>query len=303
MNKKKNLIIGFGNQGKKRLKFLNKNNTIIFDPFNKNCLIKNFDNIDLNEINYAFLCTPDEYKISYLKKLLFNNINTLVEKPLLFKSKKEYNHILSLLNKHNPILYTSYNHVFEKSLIDAKKDINKNKLGKIHRIKIVYANGTQSNVKNSWRDLNNGIIKDIGCHLFNILIFLFENTNIKISSNHNYRYSNNAYDHSLIVGKISKIDFQLELSYHYWKNTFEIYIMGEKANLKISSLSKWAKPYIKEIIIKKFPSGIPKINKTTYKNFDNTWSDELKSFIAGKVNSKKSLKQDYIISNLISILK
>ena len=132
----------------------------------------------------------------------------------------------------------------------------------------------------------NGIIRDIGCHLFSMLIYLFDNTNIEITNSNNHIYSNQCFDHSLILGKISKIDFQLELSYHYWKNTFEMYIMGEKANLKISSLSKWSKPYTKEIIFKKFPSGIPKIIKKTYKSIDNTWSDEFKYFSSGKINSK-----------------
>ena len=69
MNKKK-LIIGLGNQGKKRLKFLNKKNIILFDPFKNYTSIKNFNEIDLKQIDYAYLCTPDDYKITYLKVFL-----------------------------------------------------------------------------------------------------------------------------------------------------------------------------------------------------------------------------------------
>ena len=63
-------IVGFGIQGKKRLKFLKKNEvSCIVDPKFKNADYKLIKNVPLTSYDTAIVCSPDKEKRNIVKYL------------------------------------------------------------------------------------------------------------------------------------------------------------------------------------------------------------------------------------------
>ena len=58
----KTLIIGLGNQGKKRKKNLNLDYVASVDPFNKDAEYKKIEHVDLKIYDSVMLCVPDNKK-------------------------------------------------------------------------------------------------------------------------------------------------------------------------------------------------------------------------------------------------
>ena len=82
--------------------------------------------------------------------------------------------IEQLANKNKLFIYTAYNHRFEPAIIKAKEIILKKKVGRIYYARMFYGNGTSLLVRKSkWRDKKKGIITDLGSHLLDISLFLF----------------------------------------------------------------------------------------------------------------------------------
>lgn len=62
-----NLIIGYGTQGKKRFKYINRNKkkTYIYDKFSNFSspnFIKDLDEINISDISHAYICLPEDEK-------------------------------------------------------------------------------------------------------------------------------------------------------------------------------------------------------------------------------------------------
>ena len=94
------IIVGMGVQGKKRRKFLNKKEFVCFvDKFNNKSEYKTIYNVPLSMYDSVLLCVPDNEKFKIIKYCLENSKHVLVEKPLIFKSKKNYFELDRLIKK------------------------------------------------------------------------------------------------------------------------------------------------------------------------------------------------------------
>ena len=264
------LIVGNGVQGKKRGKLLKKKLYLSIDKKDKKI---NF--IDNDKFDTVFLCVPEKEKEKLIVKYLNLNKNILVEKPLKLKSEKSYKKILSIARKKKKFLYIAYNHRFEPSIIKVKKILReKNKIGKIFKIRIFYGNGTAKLVKSSeWRDrIKNGILFDLGSHILDIINFLFTDFKLNNFKTFYKKFENKNPDYAQIILN-NQIFTNIEMSYCSWKNSFKLEIIGSKGSIYINNLCKWGQStleYHKRIS----PSGYPKIDEFKYKKGDPTWKKE-----------------------------
>lgn len=291
-------IIGFGNQGKKRAKYLNNKN--IKFTFDKNKSVSNFKSLEqlpLDKVSSVFLCVPDNVKIKLIKYLLKRKKHILVEKPLVLK-KKDLDEIVKLQKK-KYLVYTAYNHRFEQNIIDLKKKIEKKIIGKIYYVKIYYGNGTSLLVKKSpWKDKSNGVLTDLGSHIIDLLIFLFPKKIFSFELVNKHSFENKSYDHVLFRSLNTNVKVFCEATFLSWKNNFFIDVIGEKGSLHVNGLCKWGPSY-SICRIRKYPSGVPKeiIKRILSKDF--TWIKEHQYFkkILNSVKNKKFLEKDIYISN------
>jgi scyllo-inositol 2-dehydrogenase (NADP+) len=297
-------IIGFGNQGAKRFKLLKKNVKFIFDQ-NKNVTHFNkIEDLPIDKVSAVFLCVPDNVKSKLIKFFLKKKKHILVEKPLLINNKEL--HEINKLSKKKYLVYTAYNHRFEPNIINLKKKIFKNIIGKIYSVKIFYGNGTSLLVKNSiWKDKGHGVLTDLGSHIIDLMIFLFPKNKFEFEAIEKNMYQNKSYDHILFKSSNTKIKAYLEATLLSWKNEFCIDVIGELGSLHVKGLCKWGPSYLIHRK-RKYPSGIPKetIKKTI--SADQTWSKEHMHFekMINSFKSNKFLKKDvYITKELLRLTK
>lgn len=298
-----NLIIGYGTQGKKRLNHIinNKSKTYIYDKyinFRSSNFIKDLKEIDINDISHAYVCLPEYEKKYYLKYLLDQKVNVLIEKPL---SLNNYE-IKYILKNINSTSYTAYNHRFEPHIVNIKKILQKKTIGEIYNVKIYYGNGTAKLWHNSWRSKDKfSILHDLGSHVLDILLFLFESLPKKYSLNIAKKNELPCYDFMQFTSK-DKISLSASLSIINWQNYFYLDILGSKGSIHLNGLCKWG-PSVLKINKRVLPSGFPiqKINKIKMK--DPTWAIEEKYFRKISINKINNLNNDILINKSIENIK
>ena len=89
-----------------------------------------------------------------------------------------------------------------------KELIKKKEIGKLYTCRIFYGNGTSLLVKKSnWRDQKLGVISDIGSHLVDICLFIFNSKIKQMRLSSANKFENNAYDHSIINLNLKNLKF------------------------------------------------------------------------------------------------
>ena len=296
------IIVGFGIQGMKRKAILVDVCSAIVDPVSNLAQFKKVEDVPLDTYDAAFVCTPDASKLSIIEYLIKNSKHVLCEKPLSFPKSDDFDRIETLANFKNVKLYAAYNHKFEKSIIDAKKMIDSNSIGRIYQLRLLYGNGTAKHVANSdWRDTGLGIIPDLGSHCISLVNYWFPNLTFSFKVVNVDSYENKAPDYALLVSDQLNPRIIIELSYCSWKNTFYTEIVGEGGTIRINGLCKWGKS--KLIRMKRvLPSGIPVEDTTEYELGDKTWKIEQNYFFDLIVkNTPVDLKVDKLIFNSLNL--
>jgi scyllo-inositol 2-dehydrogenase (NADP+) len=300
------LIFGYGIQGQKRAKVLKKKKVkfLIIDPLNAKSNYKTFEHIPDNlikKVTHAIISTPYNNRLRIMKYLLNYNIKILIEKPaisnlneIIFFKKN----IKTLKSK----IYVAYNHKFEQCIQDLKKLIKKRKIGKIYTVFMSYGNGTAKDIKKSkWKDKNTlGAGLDLLPHLLDIYYFLFNRLpDLKNRKKSTYKFENNSTDFiNLNFNEFDKKFINFKASYIYWKNFFEVEIIGSKGFIKLTGLPKWK--FCKLLLgYRKLPSGLPKIKSKMYGTYDQTFNNEINQFINNKFQSIH-IKREINIYRLIA---
>lgn len=300
----KNLIVGYGVQGKKRAKLFKKGSFNVFDPFSKFSDFSSIDKIPFKNFSKVYLCVPDKIKIDLISFFLKKKLDVMVEKPLHCNNIKKLKKVLNLAKNSENILYTAYNHRFEPNLIKLKQILLNKEIGKIYYCKIFYGNGTAKLVKKSnWKDSHEGVLFDLGSHLIDMCLFLFDDYSAKFKIVKKNKFENNSSDHAIIHSDNTGVYYNLEMTSCSWKNSFNLDMLGSKGSLHVENLCKWGDSKL-TIRKRKYPAGTPKEKILIKKKGDPTWKDENSFF--NNLNSKTknlSFKKDLYISRQLSLLK
>ena len=294
--------MGFGIQGMKRKAILGDACSAIVDPVSKLAQFKKVEDVPLDTYDAAFVCTPDTFKLSIIEYLIKNSKHVLCEKPLSFPKSDDFDRIEALANFNNVKLYTAYNHKFEHSIVEAKKLIDSNFIGKIYQLRLFYGNGTAKLIASSdWRDTELGIISDLGSHCISLVNYWFPNLTFSFKVANADSYENKAPDNAILVSSQLNPRIIIELSYCSWKNAFYAEMVGEDGTIGIYGLCKWGNS--KLIQMKRvLPSGIPIENTTEYESGDKTWSIEQNHFFDLIFrNIPVDLKVDKLIFNSLNL--
>jgi predicted dehydrogenase len=286
-------LIGYGIQGKKRLKVAGKDIACIVDPVSPFANFKKIQDVPIDKYEAAYVCTPDKEKFPIINYLIKNGKHILCEKPLYLDTAGRFADFQNKINRKNIVLYTAYNHRFEPSIMKTKEIIQSKKLGKIYSVKLFYGNGTAKDILNSdWRDLGSGVLLDLGSHLFDFIDYLFEKKKFDFKVCALDKFENKAPDHVILVSTNSNPRIELNATFCMWKNTFTCDIIGSKGSLHLNGLTKWGKSSL-TLRRRVFPSGKPLERKINYKKGDLTWKSEYDHFNQLIKNPKKiDLRKD-----------
>jgi len=271
------LLVGLGNQGKKRFKTFKKKIVATVDKFNLKADFEDYKKVPLDIYDTVVSCVPDNEKFEQIKFFLKNKKHVMLEKPFLVDNIKKLKEIQTITKKNNICCYVAYNHRFEPSLKYLKKILDKKLIGKIYFCNFFYGNGTSFDVKKSkWKDKSKGVAYDLGSHLIDYSYYLF-NQDFKFKKRSLYFHENKSNDHAYFFSDNKKIKISCEVNLLTWKNTCRFEIVGSKGRAVVQSLQKWGGS--KLILQKrKFPSGIPKEKILYFEGNDPTWDEEAKFF-------------------------
>jgi len=270
------LIVGLGNQGRKRLAIAGGDCVATVDPIAPDATYSALEDAPLASFDAALVCTPDDAKLPILQHLLRHRKHILVEKPLL-GSAAELQELKHLAVQSRVACYTAYNHRFEPHVLRLKQVLDDAALGDIYLARLHYGNGTARNVNgSSWRDRGLGVLGDLGSHLLDLVLFLFGDAMREFTPWSGTCFENRAFDHCLF-GTAEKPVLALEASLVSWRNSFTIDVYGSAGSAHIDGLCKWGPS---RFIVRRrvFPSGKPPEQTEMVKGPDPTWALEYEHF-------------------------
>ena len=282
----RSVIVGYGVQGKKRLRVAGADGVGIVDPVSPDARWRDITEVPLDAYEAALVCTPDAPKIAILSHLARAGKHALVEKPLHGDTDEALAALQQMARANGAVIYTAYNHRFEPHYVRMRDVIRSGELGRIYRCRMFYGNGTARLVRESeWRDQGAGVLPDLGSHLLDTARFWFgdlEDDFDVVSAN---RFENRALDHVVVASERSAPTLELEMTLLSWRNHFTCDVLAEKGSAHIESLCKWG-PTTFTRRMRVLPSGRPSEESVTLVQDDPTWAIEYAHFrelVAGNV--------------------
>jgi scyllo-inositol 2-dehydrogenase (NADP+) len=272
------VIVGYGVQGKKRLRVAGPDAAGVVDPVAPEADFRDIREVPLDRYDGALVCVPDKPKFEILRHLLAQGKHVLVEKPLHVRSPDEIRTLESEARRTGAVCYTAYNHRFEPHYVRMRDLIASGNLGRIYRCRMFYGNGTARLVRDSaWRDTEAGVLPDLGSHLLDTARFWFGEIGDAFRVISVSRFENRAPDHVVIASESSQPKLEFEMTLLSWRNHFTCDVFAEKGSAHIESLCKWG-PTTFTHRRRLLPSGRPPEEAVTLTQDDPTWALEYEHF-------------------------
>lgn len=272
------IVVGFGVQGKKRLKVAGEDAIGVVDPVADGVRWRKIQDVPNDSYDAALVCTPDDPKLELLKHLLSHGKHVLVEKPLYAPHDADLVDLQDIAHKSGALCYTAYNHRFEPHFIRMRDTIAGGGLGRIYQCRMFYGNGTARLVRDSaWRDKGAGVLPDLGSHLLDTARFWFGDIGDAFDLVSVNRFENAAPDHVVIASENCSPRIELEMTLLSWRNHFTCDIFAENGSAHIESLCKWG-PSTFTLRHRVLPSGRPPEDAVTLVQEDPTWTAEYAHF-------------------------
>ena len=289
------VVVGLGNQGKKRQRIAGSDVIATIDPMNEDAQYRRIEDVPLGSYGQALVCTPDGDKIAVLRYLLENGKHVLVEKPLIATDESHLVELQRLASNSGLTCYTAYNHRFEPHLMRMRDLIQDGKLGQIYFARLFYGNGTARDVRNSpWRDERLGVLGDLGSHLLNLAAFFWGQQDPDLEVWSSNRFENQAPDHVVFGGGRSPV-LEMEVTLLSWRNQFRVDLYGELGTAHIDGLCKWGPSHFCTRT-RVFPSGKPDEKTVTIESADPTWEAEYRHFLQLCEDGHSSLDGDICVN-------
>jgi scyllo-inositol 2-dehydrogenase (NADP+) len=272
------VIVGYGVQGKKRLRVAGADVAGVVDPIAAEADFRGIRDVPLDRYDGALVCTPDKPKFEILSHLLAHGKHALVEKPLHTDAEHQLDALEMLARRTGAVCYTAYNHRFEPHYVRMRDLVASGRLGHIYRCRMFYGNGTARLVRESaWRDTEAGVLPDLGSHLLDTARFWFGAVGDDFRVTSVSRFENRAPDHVVIASETSSPKLEFEMTLLSWRNHFTCDVLAEKGTAHIASLCKWG-PSTFTLRTRLMPSGRPPEEAVTLVKDDPTWALEYEHF-------------------------
>jgi predicted dehydrogenase len=285
------LIVGYGVQGRKRLRVAGKDAVGIVDPVAADANWRDVSEVPIDAYDSALVCTPDAPKMAILRHLFDHGKHALIEKPLHAESAAELTETERLARAGGAVCYTAYNHRFEPHYVRMRDLVRSGELGHVYRCRMFYGNGTARLVRDSaWRDQGAGVLPDLGSHLLDTARFWFGEIGDDFRLVSVSRFENRAPDHVVIASDASEPKLEFEMTLLSWRNYFTCDILAENGTAHIESLCKWG-PTTFTRRTRILPSGRPPEESITLVQDDPTWEleyDHFKRLVADRAQTDLS---------------
>lgn len=321
-------IAGFGKMGHIRALEIEKNPKTeliaIFDPneithHNKNISIcSSYDELLQEDLDAVFICTYNNVNAEYTKKALMSGRHVFCEKPPAMNTT-ELQSVIDEEKKSNLVLKYGFNHRLHYSVMEAKKVIVSDTLGKMLWMRGVYGKSGGLGYQKNWRSHNKmsggGILIDQGIHMLDLIVYLSEQTFTQIQAVLTSSYWNSVSEDNAFVTMKSEngVVATVHSSATRWRHKFLLEMCFEDGYINLDGILSNSGSYTPETMIiakREFEDttsamGKPKEN-TTWFSDDDSWALELKDFVEAIENHTKvthgTSKDAYNVLRLVEVI-
>jgi predicted dehydrogenase len=301
MNLLKFGIAGYGKMGKIREQTLsdspNASLVAIFEIAEYECNDKSvhkcnsFEELIKLDIDAIIISSYVSVAAEYVIRALKSGKHVFCEKPPAMNAN-EMQEVIRTEKKSGKILKYGFNHRFHYSVMEAKKIINDDSLGKLLWMRGVYGKAGSIDFHDNWRNYKNysggGILLDQGIHMLDLFRY-FTDDEFECLSSHltasfwNVECEDNAF---LTLKSYSNIVATLHSSATQWKHKFLLEMTFENGYINLDGILSSSRSYTPETMTLgmrefediTFAMGKPK-ETTTYYEYDESWNYELNEFI------------------------
>jgi scyllo-inositol 2-dehydrogenase (NADP+) len=291
------LLVGLGNIGQKRHAILGERCVATVDPYNPDADYLTPDACPAGKYDAVVLAVPNQVKLELLERFLGLGKHVLLEKPLLFPNRDLAVRLDRLARERGAIWYTSYNHRFEPLLQALKRELDRERIGRLYFGRLFYGNGTVGNVVGTWRDQGLGVLEDLGSHLLDLSGYLLGYHGQTFTASALQRHEAQSFDRIVLASSDGRLE--LEGTFLCWKNTFTIDLYGEHGSLHVHGLPKWGPS---ELIVRERvrPSGVPRETRESVAGgTDVTWQRDLEHFETLPAAGRTSMENDWWLSDTL----
>jgi len=256
--------------------------------FNIGHVADDIDDMLKLELDCIHVLLPPDFHYKYAKKILENNVNVFVEKPMCTTSKQCLE-LSNIATKNDLLLGVNHNFLFLPSYEKLAQTIRTNTLGRIDQATINWfaeLGFIKHGPFNIWMlDKPENIIFEIGSHTLAIANDMFPDTNWNVSiATRKHKLPNNkiVYQHFNIIGQSESATIHVNLSLIPGYIDKSVYVKGS-SGIAVSD-------YEKNIFYKQAPSGSSML-------FDN--------FLSPRTTAKQILQESKhnFINSIISTLR
>jgi predicted dehydrogenase len=309
-------IAGFGKMGQIRAREIYKRNDVqliaIFeqqaayddclDPSVVYC--NSFENLLTLGLDAIFICAFNNVAAEYTIQALEAGLHVFCEKPPA-KNCVELSQVIAAEKISKKILKYGFNHRFHYSVMQAKKLIETNELGRLLWIRGVYGKAGSIDYRDNWRNFRKysggGILMDQGIHMLDLFHYLTDKTFTVVSSLLSNTYWDvDVEDNAIVTLQAGEVIATMHSSATQWRHKFLLEMCFEHGYINLDGILSDSRSYAPETLITgkrefedvTFAMGKP-IEQTIWFENDDSWKLELDDFIlaikgTGKVKQGNS---------------
>lgn len=248
--------------------------------------VKKFGNwqdvVKFDDIDAAIICTTPDTHAEIIQEYIKYDIHILCEKPLT-KTLDEAYEIKKKLKKSSIIFQCGFNHRFHPAIIDAKKALEKNEIGKPIFGRCRYGICGRPEYESEWRGKSEiatgGQLMELGIHpidLFRWMIGEIKEVSSMVTTS--FFPMHPLEDNGMAIIKTEQnVICSLHASLTQWKNMFSFEITGTDGYLNVEGLGD---SYgTQKLSIGKRDYIAPFAETVTeYRGSDKSWYNEWKNF-------------------------
>jgi predicted dehydrogenase len=299
-------IAGYGKIGRIRAGYVNASGlaevVAIYDinkPEDLDSRIRfcdSYDELIKQNLDAIFICTYNNVNAEYTYKALVAGIHVFCEKPPA-RSTKELEVVINEKEKSNLRLKYGFNHRLHYSVMEAKKLIESNNMGKMLWMRGVYGKAGSIDYHKNWRNYRKisggGILIDQGIHMLDLMLYFSGEKFNQIQSIITNAYWQIESEDNAFVNMQSEngVIATLHSSATQWRHKFLLEMCFEEGYINLDGILSSTRSYAPETIkVAKrefeditFAMGKPQEKIIWFEN-DDSFKLEVDEFIDAVIN-------------------
>ncbi len=307
-------IAGFGKMGQIRAREIQKRNDVkLIAIFEQQTDIESensssdimrcnsYDDLLKHELDAVFICAYNNVAAEYTIKALQTGLHVFCEKPPA-KNCAELSNVIATEKASNKTLKYGFNHRFHYSVMEAKKRIDSNELGRLLWIRGVYGKAGSIDYRDNWRNFRQysggGILMDQGIHMLDLFHYLTGRRFDVISSLLSNTYWDvDVEDNAIVSLQSDNVIATMHSSATQWRHKFLLEMCFESGYINLDGILSDSRSYAPETLITgkrefedvTYAMGKP-IEQTIWFENDDSWKLELEDFVSA-IRGNNAVKQ------------